>query len=92
MGRSEWYIEGEEGFEARKKAGNRFGSQGEYHEDREFPGMERHMLPAIKRHLGKDRYPVSKIKKIYKQWSDAENKYCYYADLNSNRRYSIRFC
>lgn len=89
MGRSQWYIEGEEGKDALRKGAKRYCNRNENHPRREFPGMERHMLPAVKRHLGKDRFPVSKIEKIYKSWDETKNRYIYYASIGNAR--CIRF-
>lgn len=55
------------------------------HERRAFPGMEKTMLPAIRRHLGKERFPASKVEEIYKSWSSSEGKYCYYASIGNCR-------
>lgn len=91
MGRGgAWYIEGEEGKAALRKMNSRCRNRDEYNEKREFPGMEKKMLPAIRRHLGKDRFPVSKVEKIYKAWSSSTNKYEYYASIGGCR--AIRFC
>lgn len=89
MGRHQWYIEGEEGKEALRKVISRYSNRKENHPQREFPGMERHMLPAVKRHLGKDRFPVSRIEKIYKSWDSNKCRYVYYASLGNAR--CVRF-
>ncbi len=78
----DWYIEGDEGKAAVKKNGERSYHE-EYHERREFPGMESVMLPAVRRHLGNARYPVSNIRKIYKAWSTNSGKYIYYAETTN---------
>jgi len=86
MGRQEeWYIEGEEGKAALRKSNSRYGNRDERHERRAFPGMEKTMLPAIRRHLGKERFPASKVEEIYKSWSSSEGKYCYYASIGNCR-------
>lgn len=91
MGREgKWYIEGEEGKDAIRKMNSRYGNSDEYHERREFPGMEKKMLPAIRRHLGKDRFPASKVEAIYKAWSSSTKKYEYYASIGNCR--AVRFC
>lgn len=91
MGRDEaWFIEGDEGKAALRKSNSRYGNREEHHERLAFPGMEKTMLPAIRRRLGKDRFPVSKVEEIYKAWSSSEGKYCYYASIGNCR--AVKFC
>jgi hypothetical protein len=85
----DWYIEGDEGKAAVKKNSNREYNK-EYHDRREFPGMENVMLPAVRRHIGNSRYPASNIRKIYKAWSSNAGKYCYYAETSNKG--TVRFC
>ena len=85
-----WFIEGEDGKNALRKSNSRCINREEYHERREFPGMEKRMLPAIRRHLGKERFPASKVEKIYKAWSNSKEKYCYYASIGGCR--TVKFC
>lgn len=74
----DFYVEGEAGEKAidlhEKRCEQRFFVQ---HPQRDFTGVEKKMVSAVKRHLNKSSFKVANIKRVWKQWDKDQNRYKY---------------
>ncbi|MGN1367800.1 MAG: hypothetical protein ACI4WX_02955, partial [Aristaeellaceae bacterium] len=90
---NDWFIEGDAGKEAILLSENRkYGENGNRKnpKGRDFENAAKIVLPAVKRHIGKNRYSADQIKRVYKYWDNSTNKYQYCADTMTKG--TIRFC
>ena len=74
----DFYVEGEAGEKAielhEKRCEQRYFVQ---HPQRDFAGVERKMVSAVKRHLNKSSFKVANIKRVWKQWDKDQSRYLY---------------
>ena len=74
----DFFVEGDAGVEAiekhEKRCEQRFYVQ---HPQRDFTGVERKMVSAVKRHLNKSSFKVANIKRVWKQWDKDQSRYLY---------------
>ena len=74
----DFYVEGDAGIEAiekhEKRCELRYWNQ---HPQKIFEGVEKKMVPAVKRHLNKSSFKSANIRKVWKQWSADQGKYLY---------------
>ena len=47
------------------------------HPSRQFEGMEKVMVKAVKRHLNRRSFKSQNIKKVWKTWDNSEGRYLY---------------
>ncbi len=74
----DFYVEGDAGIEAiekhEKRCEMRYYNQ---HPQKIFEGMEKKMVPAVKRHLNKSSFKSANIKKVWKAWNENKGRYMY---------------
>ena len=74
----DFYLEGEAGEQAIEKTEQR--SRTRYfneHPTRDFEGMEKRMVKAVKRHLNRSSFKSQNIKRVWKSWDNNEGRYIY---------------
>lgn len=74
---TDWYIEGDEGFEAIEKNNSR---RSELYKVDEIVlnGREKAVLPIVRRRLGKEKYSIKNILKVFKVRNKGENRWEYF--------------
>ena len=75
---TDFYIEGDAGIEAIEKHEKRCEMR--YfnpHPQKIFEGVEKKMVPAVKRHLNKASFKAANIRKVWKQWNADQGRYQY---------------
>ena len=74
----DFYLEGDAGEQAIEKTEQR--SRTRYfneHPTRDFEGMEKRMVKAVKRHLNRSSFKSQNIKRVWKSWDNNEGRYIY---------------
>ncbi len=76
---SDWYLEGAEGVEAVRRNNSRLSNRHHRDEPRKFPGKEKALLPAIRRHMNNPRLTVAKVDFV------AKDSHGYFASVCGRR-------
>lgn len=75
---TDYYLEGEAGEQAMNKSWSRARSNFvDEHPPRTFEGVEKIVAKAVRRHLNRPGFKSQNVCKVWKSWSESENRYIY---------------